>query len=95
MFDPPYVAYESLYADGSSEPVAKAVEQWCRDNETTARIAICGHAGDYDLPGWEVMPWERKRLTYGGAGTKDAECIWFSPTCHKPKATAQQTLFGE
>lgn len=38
-------------------------------------------AGDYDLPGWDVMAWSRRRTTYGSTKTKDAECVWFSPGC--------------
>jgi hypothetical protein len=95
FFDPPYVAFESLYANGSDQPVAKAVEAWCRENDSGARVAICGHAGDYDLPGWEVMPWKRDRLTYNSSKTTDAECIWFSPSCHKPTAKGQIAMFGD
>lgn len=91
FFDPPYKAYESLYADGHG--VAHDVEAWCRDNvRGRMRVALCGHIGDYDLPGWSIMPWSRGRLTYGGGKTTDAEAIWFSPACLDP---AQRGLFGE
>jgi len=82
FFDPPYVAFERLYHKDGQEPVAKAVEAWCKEN-TGIRVALCGLLGDYDLPGWEVMPWKRGRLTYGGSGNGDKECIWFSPECFK------------
>jgi hypothetical protein len=77
LLDPPYRAYESLYG---SVGVADAVESWARANPNL-RIAICGHAGDYKLPGWEAVQWKRKRLTYSGKQTTNEECIWFSPAC--------------
>jgi 16S rRNA G966 N2-methylase RsmD len=78
FFDPPYKAYEKLY--GVSVPVAAAVEDWAREHPDL-RIALCGHAGDYALPGWELMPWSRKSSTYGGSGTTAQEVVWFSPAC--------------
>lgn len=88
FFDPPYVDFEGLYA---AAPVAKEVETWCREH-ADLRIALCGHRGDYDLPGWTVVEWERKRLTYSGDGTKAEEAIWFSPACIDP--SRQLGLFG-
>jgi len=78
FLDPPYRAYEQLY--GKAAPVADEVEAWARDN-ARLRIALCGHAGDYDLPGWDAVEWSRGRLTYGGGKTTDRECIWYSPAC--------------
>ena len=90
FFDPPYKAFESLYSDGRG--VAYEVEAWCRDNvRGRLRVALCGHVGDYDLPGWMVMPWSRGRLTYGSGKTTDAEAIWFSPACLNP---TQRDLFS-
>ena len=90
FFDPPYKAFESLYSEGRG--VAHEVEAWCRDNvRGRMRVALCGHVGDYDLPGWMVMPWSRGRLTYGSDKTTDAEAIWFSPACLNP---AQRDLFS-
>lgn len=77
FLDPPYDEFEGVY---HASAVAQEVAAWCRDNEHL-RIALCGHRGDYDLPGWTVMDWERSRPTYGGSGTKAEECIWFSPAC--------------
>ena len=78
FLDPPYRAYEALY--GAKSPVADEVEAWARDNPRL-RIAICGHAGDYNLPGWDAVQWSRAGNTYGSDKTKDAECIWYSPGC--------------
>jgi DNA adenine methylase len=89
--DPPYEDYEGLYKAGK---IAQDMAAWCREN-ANLKVALCGHVGDYDLPGWEVFQWSRKRLTYSGSGTKDAECIWFSPACHKVQAAPKQIdLFG-
>jgi hypothetical protein len=78
FLDPPYKSYETLYAD--QKPVAAEVEAWARDNPKL-RIALCGHVGDYDLPGWNAVRWGRTRLTYGSDKTTDDECIWYSPAC--------------
>lgn len=78
FLDPPYRAYEKLY--GVTEPVADAVAAWALENQHL-RIALCGHRGDYDLPGWDAVEWSRGRLTYGGAKTTAEECVWYSPAC--------------
>ena len=90
FLDPPYRAYEKLY--GVATPVADAVADWARDH-AHLRVALCGHAGDYDLPGRDAVPWSRGRLTYGGGKTKDSECIWYSPACI-PAVRAQADLFA-
>src|ERR1700722_9310472 len=56
FLDPPYRLYEKLY--GNSTSVADAVEVWARKN-AHLRIALCGHRGDYDLAGWDVVDWSR------------------------------------
>ena len=78
FLDPPYRDYERLY--GKGESIADAVESWARDNEHL-RIALCGHAGDYSLDGWDTVEWSRGRLTYSGGNTTDSECVWYSPAC--------------
>lgn len=88
FLDPPYDDYEWLY--GASR-VAQDVAVWCRDH-AGIRVALSGHRGDYDMPGWTVVEWDRKRLTYSGAGTKEKEAIWFSPACHNP--VTDLGLFG-
>ena len=92
FFDPPYLNYESLYQSGANMPVAKAVEQWCRDNGAGHRIALCGFKGDYDLPGWEQLDWSRGWRCYGGNKTTELECIWFSPDCLHPNDEEQLDL---
>ena len=88
FLDPPYKGYDAPYG---CAPVAADVESWARENGHV-RVALCGHDGDYDLPGWEVVRWKRPRLTYGGAETTDREAIWFSPACEKVKPR-QGSLF--
>jgi hypothetical protein len=90
FLDPPYRAYEKLY--GVAEPVADAVADWARENPNL-RIALCGHVGDYDLPGWDAVGWKRERLTYSGSGTTDQECIWYSPAC-LPARAKQVDMFA-
>lgn len=86
FLDPPYKAYEKLY--GQASPVACDVEAWARENgdRPEVRIALAGHLGDYDLPGWNVVAWKRGGLTYGSAKTTDKEAIWFSPHCLQAEA---------
>lgn len=81
FFDPPYLSFERLYRD--SEPVACAVEMWCREHGDTEglRIALCGHAGDYDLPGWDCVQWSRDSCTYGSVKTKEMKLITLLALC--------------
>lgn len=91
FFDPPYRGFEALYhKEASQKLIADDVADWCREH-AEIRIALCGHAGDYELPGWTIFRWSRGRLTYGGSNTTEEEAIWFSPVCHVP----QPSLFGE
>lgn len=92
FLDPPYKAYGALYGTGSA-PVAAACEAWAREFGHL-RIALCGHIGDYDLPGWSIHEWSRGRATYGGAGTTDKEAIWFSPACLPYAEPKQIDLFA-
>lgn len=88
FFDPPYKSFEGVYANRL--PVAEAVADWCRENPSI-RIAICGHSGDYDLPGWDAVKWNRQRETYGSNKTRGEECVWYSPAC---MGRTQTDLFG-
>ena len=91
FLDPPYRAFEELYG---TEPVADAVEAWCREH-AELRIALCGHVGDYpSLGAWTAVPWTRKRLTYSGGKTADREMIWFSPACIDLADVRQMEMFG-
>jgi hypothetical protein len=78
FLDPPYRSYETVY--GSNASIADETEAWAKQNRHL-RIALCGHAGDYDLPDWTIVEWSRGRLTYSGSKTTDKECVWYSPAC--------------
>jgi hypothetical protein len=78
FLDPPYKGFEHLYP--GSKKMAEDVEEWCREH-SDIKIALCGHLGDYDLPGWSVGRWKRRGLTYSGSETTDLEAVWFSPSC--------------
>lgn len=90
-FDPPYENFEGLY--GVKKGVAQDVAAWCRENQTLA-IALSGHVGDYELPGWDAVQWERSGNTYSGSDTKDQEMIWFSPGCLPAEGPRQRALFA-
>jgi hypothetical protein len=85
LLDPPYAAFESLYSgEANKRPVALDVADWARDHPDL-RIALCGHIGDYDLPGWDAVKWTRAGASYASVTTRDQECIWFSPGCERPR----------
>lgn len=88
FLDPPYKAFEGLYGGAK---VAAEVEDWAREN-SGLRIAICGHVGDYNLPGWDAVGWDRGSPTYGSTKTGDQESIWFSPACLPVES---ESLFSE
>lgn len=90
FLDPPYKGFGAVY--GTKDPAVE-VEDWARDN-ADLRICLAGHIGDYDLPGWDAVPWKRPRLTYAGSNTTDQECLWFSPACLPAVTYKQADLFG-
>ena len=91
FLDPPYKAYEKLY--GSEASGAAEAEVWARENANDMRIIICGHRGDYDLPDWTTVEWDRGRATYSGGKTTSEECLWISPSC-LPIVERQTVLFA-
>jgi hypothetical protein len=92
FLDPPYRGFERTYTQAAQAPVADAVAEWCR-RQTGLRIALCGLVGDYDLPGWRTMTWDRGKATYSGRQTTAKECVWFSAECHDPECH-DLTLFA-
>ena len=90
FLDPPYLGYEGLY---DAKPVAAAVAEWARAN-ADKRVALCGHIGEHQMPGWREWQWSRGRLTYGGGETTDQECVWFSPACLSPDRPKTVSIFG-
>lgn len=89
FLDPPYASDRcaTVYSDDSLT-VAHEVAAWARaaGQRKDLRIALCGYAGEHDLPGWEAVPW-KARGGYGsqgeGRGRENSarEVIWFSPHC--------------
>lgn len=91
FLDPPYRGAETVYADDSDD-VAGDVEQWCREHgdDRTLRIALCGTAGDYSLPGWDVYEWTAPggyKNVGGDDSGRDTERVWFSPGCAEARQT--------
>ena len=89
FLDPPYCAEDraNLYTE-ESFTVAKEVEAWCLENQDNPllRIALCGYAGDYDLPDWTAVPWKApggygNQSDVRGADNAHREMLWFSPHC--------------
>ncbi len=90
FLDPPYgldLWTAGLYANDSVD-VTKAVGEWClaKGENNLLRIALAGYEGEYDLPGWKVIPWKAR----GGMGSQGTglgrenaakERLWFSPYC--------------
>lgn len=89
FLDPPYTVGDSGYAvGGEGRALASAVADWARTAGTRKdmRIALCGHDGEHEMPGWERMPWSAPG-GYGNQSGNDAddnrhkEVVWFSPAC--------------
>ena len=86
FLDPPYTEGDAEYSVESGDFRSDLLD-WCRANEGEIRIALCGHEGEYDLPGWDVEAW-KGRGGYGNQGAEEdaddnrhRETIWFSPAC--------------
>ena len=79
LLDPPYSTTEPVYANDGRE-ISATVREWCLANgdNRQLRIALCGHVGEHELPGWECVTWHAKG---GYQGAEDRERIWFSPAC--------------
>lgn len=88
FLDPPYSAEEHDVEYAAHSNVAADVRQWALDNgdNPLLRIALCGHEGEHEMPGWTEIAW-KARGGYGsqgnGRGRSNAgrERIWFSPHC--------------
>lgn len=99
FLDPPYADGSMDYsAGGMGMSVAADVAAWAREagKREDMRIALCGHEGEHDMPGWVCAPWTA-RGGYGNQDNDDAndnrhrEVIWFSPACMGP--SGQRGLF--
>jgi len=89
FLDPPYSSDEHAieYASAPAD-VGEAVRVWAIANEGNhkLRIALCGYAGEHEMPGWTELSW-KARGGYGSQGdgrgrdNSERERIWFSPSC--------------
>lgn len=88
LLDPPYSDDEHDVKYAAHSSVAGDVREWAlaNGNNPLLRIALCGYAGEHEMPGWTEVPW-KARGGYGsqanGRGRENAarERIWFSPAC--------------
>lgn len=89
FLDPPYASDRNQSYAVDSVDVAHDVREWAISNGDNPmyRIALCGYAGEHDMPeGWIEVPWKAAG-GYGsqgsGKGRENAakERIWFSPHC--------------
>jgi DNA adenine methylase len=100
FLDPPYsddADRDATLYRAEDLTVAHGVRAWAIANgdNPELRIALCGYAGEHNMPdSWECIPW-KARGGYGsqsdGRGRANAgrERVWFSPYCLKPG------LFGD
>lgn len=98
FLDPPYAGGGVEYSAAGRGTTAADVAAWARESGARAdmRIALCGHVGEHDMPGWRMVPWTA-RGGYGNQGGDDEsdnrhrEVIWFSPACEL--GVGQASLF--
>jgi hypothetical protein len=95
FLDPPYSSEADrdpdLYACEDSK-VAHRAREWAIANaeHPKLRIALCGYAGEHEMPPpWECFAWKSAGgyAVAGGRGkaNRDRERIWFSPNCLRPQ----------
>lgn len=98
FLDPPYDVDErdpGLYPD-DMPGLSRAVREWALEHgdDPDLRIALCGYAGEHEMPAsWTEYSWKAAR-GYAGAGNtnRERERIWFSPHCLPIEL--QTSLFG-
>lgn len=100
FLDPPYSDKAGRATDLYRKDclkVSHAVREWAivQGDNPLFRIALCGYAGEYEMPvSWEVFEWNAGE-GYGGqaaerSGNGKKERVWFSPNCIKD---VQKDLF--
>jgi DNA adenine methylase len=102
LFDPPYGQDADrdpgIYSEENLQ-VAVHAREWAIEHgdDPKLRIALCGYAGEHDMPAnWRVLEWKTGggygNQNSGGRGKRNAnrERIWFSPHCLVPD---QRELF--
>ncbi len=91
LLDPPYsheLRDNRLYS--VDVDVAAEVRTWALEaaKQPKMRIALCGLAGEHEMPDWEAVDWKAPR-GYSNKAPRQ-EVIWFSPHCLQAK---QRGLF--
>lgn len=105
FLDPPYnlkLRAKRIYASEDDTAAGRA-RAWAIENGSNPllRIALCGYAGEHDMPSdWFELAWQ----TGGGYGNQAAagrgkanaalERIWFSPACIREEQGTQYLLPG-
>jgi len=90
FLDPPYTArtgrcpslYTAAGPDSQHLTLGDEVATWAREIGHHHRVALCGIAGEYEMPGWDVFDWKTTGFSMGNRDR--AEVIWFSPACVRP-----------
>jgi len=89
FLDPPYSQDERAHVYAIDDSVSASVRAWAIEHadDPKLRIALCGYAGEHEMPSsWACVPWKACG-GYGsqgnGRGRENAgrERIWFSPHC--------------
>lgn len=99
FLDPPYShEFRDAYLYSEDDPTISAkVREWAleRGDDPELRIALCGYAGEHEMPStWTEHAWKAAR-GYSGEGNdnRERERIWFSPHCLPIEQ--QRSLFQE
>jgi hypothetical protein len=86
FLDPPYAQdmRGEVYGE-DDEGTSAAVRDWALEhgNDPDLRIALCGYAGEHEMPeSWTERAWKGAR-GYAGEDNdnREKERIWFSPHC--------------
>jgi hypothetical protein len=98
FLDPPYShEYRDPYLYSEDDPAISAkVREWALEHgdDPDLRIALCGYAGEHEMPKtWTEHAWKAAR-GYAGEGNdnRELERVWFSPHCLP--IDEQRTLFS-
>lgn len=98
FLDPPY-SHEfrdaGLYSE-DDPAISEQVREWAlkHGDDPDLRIALCGYAGEHEMPGWTCHEWKAARgYAAEDNDNRELERIWFSPHCLP--VDKQLDLFGE
>lgn len=87
FLDPPYAAElrdDGIYGEDAAG-LSEQVRHWAIEHgeDPDLRIALCGYAGEHDMPAsWTEYSWKAPRgYAAEGNDNREKERIWFSPHC--------------